>query len=467
MQRIAPLSCLVAAILAGCVLLDPTDPYQHVPSRPRPRPHAVVTSQPAGCLDKPLTLDQAVAIAIENNPEIAASRWDVETASARRSIAFGEALPSFHAVGGYSHTIIPQRLTPVVTPGEAGVGTRDIFSGDLVLSMPLFTGGRILSRIKAAELVELAAEHQLARTHEELVFNVSSVFFTILAQEHVVASLAFSISTLERHVHQVEDLIGQGKAAKVDLLRTQVRLADLTQKKAQASGTLAIHHRVLANLMGVDDQYETLHVKGRLSVDSEAEMADVETFVAQAWDNRDDYLAARAALEAQARNLDAARAGHWPTVAFRGSYGGRWAVNPTTQPAGARMSEEVGQLGVVMDIPVFDGGRIDAQRREERSKLNAAMERLRKLQLQIRLEVEMAVVTMKTAHQRVKATEAAIQQAEESLRIEREKYELGKGAIVDVLDAQSALLESQTSYYQAMADYNVALAQLNLAIGEP
>jgi outer membrane protein TolC len=76
------------------------------------------------------------------------------------------------------------------------------------------------------------------------------------------------------------------------------------------------------------------------------------------------------------------------------------------------------------------------------------------------------VLNIGSAAQRVEATEKSIEQAKESLRIEREKYDLGKGAIVDVLDAQSALLDSQTNYYRALADYNVALAQLKLAIGE-
>ena len=60
----------------------------------------------------------------------------------------------------------------------------------------------------------------------------------------------------------------------------------------------------------------------------------------------------------------------------------------------------------------------------------------------------------------------SIEQAEESLRIEREKYELGKGSITDVLDAQAALLEAQTVYYNALADYNSSVAQWRLAIGE-
>ncbi len=466
MRKIALLSCCVVIGLVGCVLLDPADPYRNRTPRPAPACRPVATTQPAPRSDGPLSLERAVEIALENNPEVAAMRSDIDAASARRDLAFGEALPSFHVVGGYTHTILPQRLEPVTTPGEPGVVTRDLFSGDLVLSMPLFAGGRIISRIKAADLLKLASEHQLARTREELVYNVSSVFFGILAQGHVIESLAFSVETLEHHAQRVEALIAEAKAARVDLLRTEVRLAELRQQWLQEKGVLDIHHRLLANLMGMEDRRDALALEGGLSVDDEPETMDVVIALGRAWGQRDDYLAARAALEAQARNVDAARGGRWPTVAFQGSYGGRWAVNPTTRPEGASTSTDTGQIGVFMDIPVFDGGRIDARIREEQAKLNAAVDRLRNLQLQIQLDVETALIQVKSSRDRVEVTEKAIALARESLRIEREKYDLGAGTIVDVLDAQAALLESQMSYYRALADYNVAQAQLKLAIGE-
>lgn len=71
-----------------------------------------------------------------------------------------------------------------------------------------------------------------------------------------------------------------------------------------------------------------------------------------------------------------------------------------------------------------------------------------------------------SSQERVEAIRKAIAQARESLRIEQEKYDLGMGAIVDVLDAQAALLESETTYYRVLAEHRTALAQLKLAMGE-
>ncbi len=71
-----------------------------------------------------------------------------------------------------------------------------------------------------------------------------------------------------------------------------------------------------------------------------------------------------------------------------------------------------------------------------------------------------------SAQQRVRFTQKAIEQAKESFRIESEKYDLGKGSITDVLDAQAAMLDAQTNHYRALSEYNIALAQLGLATGE-
>jgi outer membrane protein TolC len=96
----------------------------------------------------------------------------------------------------------------------------------------------------------------------------------------------------------------------------------------------------------------------------------------------------------------------------------------------------------------------------------AAQQRLQRLELQMRLEIETAIAEISSASQRLQATGTAILQARESWRIEQQKYELGKGTIVDVLDAQAALLESQTTHYRVQALLRIAAAQLQLATGE-
>jgi len=454
----------------GCALVQPTDPYRAAGIQ-----MPVPLERPAGLpwtkqLEGPLDLPQAIEIALANNPDIAAAGWDARAAQAQRDLAFGEILPSLRAVGGYSHYNDPQRLIPKrgeTAPGpffnDPGTFSRDIVSEDLVLSMPLFTGGRLINQVKAAKLLQIAAIQRLARSRKELIFNVSSVFFNILAQKCVVESLEFSRQTLQEHLKQVGVLVAAQKAAKVDRMRTEVRLADIEQRLVREENVKLVYQRVLVNLLGLKNPSAAISLHGDLAVTQKASVPDLETALATAWANRDDFLSARSALEAQARNVDVARAGHWPTLSLKGAYGERWAIG-SVSGSGDR-DYDVSQIGITVDIPLFEGGRVEARVWDQRAKLASAQERFRKLDLQIRLDVETALLNVNSSWERVEAIKKAIEQALESLRIERLKYDSGKGAIVDVLDAQSALLDSQTNYDRALADYNIALAQLRLAIG--
>jgi outer membrane protein TolC len=422
--------------------------------------------------EESFTLQKCIEVALANNPDIAARRWEVMQAEAQKDGSLGARWPSIRATGGYNYYYFDaQRLIPARENGEPGVFGHNITSADLVLSIPLFTGGQITNRIKASELLWAASEHRLSRTREELVFNVTSVFNAILGQQKVIGSLLFSIDALKQQVARIKDLISVQKGTRVDLLRTEVRLANLEQRLLQEKNTLLIQQRVLANLMGLKENGGATTIEGQLNfVPLEV---NPEILLPDAYKVRDDYLATKSETEAQERRVEVARGSRWPILSLKGSYGWRYApfsdpipTNIKPDARGMDNPHAVGSIGLFVDIPLFEGGQIDARIREELAKLEAQRERLRKLELQVRLEVETAAANVNSIRQRIIATEKSVEQAKESLDIEREKYQLGKSTITDILDAQAALLEAQSIYYRALADHETAKAQLRLSIGE-
>jgi outer membrane protein TolC len=190
-----------------------------------------------------------------------------------------------------------------------------------------------------------------------------------------------------------------------------------------------------------------------------------ERLLPSVYERREDYLATRAEVGAQERSVAAAQGAHWPQVSLRGALGVRGAYNPEQHPVSQNNPDDAGVIGLVIDFPIFEGGQIAARVREEQARLSAAQERLRKVELQIRLEVETAALNVKSAQQRILTTGKSVEQAEEGYGIEQDKYDFGKGTIVDVFDAQAALLEAQSTYYRALADHEIAKAQLRLATG--
>lgn len=417
-------------------------------------------------LEGALTLPQAIKFALANNPDIVAADWDVQVAQAQHDQAIWEMLPGLKSTGGYSRYLDPQRLIPARSATDPALYSRDIVSGDLILTLPLFTGGRLIAQTSAADLLQQAAEHRLARSRGELAFNVSSLFFSILAQRQVVKSLEGSQQALEEHLVRVDALIVAQKAARVDRLRTEVRLADVRQRLVRENNLKAIQYRALANLLGKADSADTLSLEGELDSGEDEPAPSLEDACARARTMRDDYRAAQLAVKAQARTADAAAGGLWPSLALQANYGERWAARPTSGAPTASTAEDVGRIGLALEIPLLDEGRVSARVREQRARLAAARQRLRRFELQVQLDVETALLNVASSRERVEVTQKSVEQAEEGLRIERQKYQLGKGTTGDVLDAQAALLEAQTSYSRAWADLQTARAQLQLAIGE-
>jgi outer membrane protein len=469
------LAILYVFIFPGCVLMEPTEPFRPVPTTEATGVIAPAPSQPTAAKEEvvpeALTLERSLDIALKNNPEVAATLWDVSAAGAKVDQAKAARWPTLTYEGNYIKYFNPRPVFEARYNGERRVFSRQQSRGDVLLKFPLFTGGRIINEIKATELFRLAEENRLSRTRDELIYNVSSTFYSILSQEKVIDSVKFSLQSMQEQRQKMAKMVEVAKAARVDLLRTEVRVADLEQSLEKETNLLEIQKRLLANLMGLDFDKAQLKFTGKLTFEKRGYRP--EQLVPRALEQRPDFTAAKARVESQARRVDVARAGHYPNLNLVGAYGYRGtgvigvydersARNPTNR---GPFYDEDANVGVTLTLPLFEGGRISAKVREEFSALAAAQERLRKLNLQVRQEVETAILDVDSSSERVKATEKAIEQAQESLRIETLKYNLGAGTITDVLDAQTALLLTETTYYRVLADFHTALARLKLAVG--
>ena len=411
------------------------------------------------------SLQQLVAFALANNPEVSATAFDSRAAQARTGSAVGARFPRVTIESGYNSYNMDQRLIPARFNGEVGVFGDNILATDLVLRLPLFTGGKLVAEVRAAELLEASAGHRLARSREDLVYNISSLYFSSLAQEQSIASLSFSTEGMVAQIKRGNELIAARKAAAVDALRSEVKLAEYQQRLLRERNILAIQRQALLNLMGASGAGADFSLVGTLDRPS-AEQQSMDALADVAVQGRPDVLAARAELDAQSTRVDAARAGYWPTINLVGAVGNRSMRNPTQQPKGLDSSENVSRIGVTVEIPLFEGGRTSARVDEENAKFMAQRDRFEKLSLQIRLDIANAYANLGSALDRLNSTDKTVLLAKKVLEIEREKYALARGILLDVLDAQNALLDAEATHIKALADANTAKAQLVWAMGD-
>ncbi|MCX5831519.1 MAG: TolC family protein [Deltaproteobacteria bacterium] len=414
--------------------------------------------------DSLFSLDRCIDIALAKNPEIAAAQGDMSAAESRFDAARAAFWPQVSAEGSYQRYGDNQRLIAARYNGELGVFDNDILRADLVARMTLYAGGRITSEAGTAGKLSEAEKKRFIRTRDELIYSVTGVYFSILGQKKVIASLEFSRGALEENRKRVSQLYDVQKVAKVDLLRTEVRLSDLNQNIIKEENTLAVQERLLFNLMGYDAVPEKARLEDKADLPLETSI-DMRRLIESALQKRPDYQAAKDRLEAQELRVAAAKSGYLPSVNLLGTYGIRNASSAADMGKNTKSTEDASYIGVVLSVPLFEGGRVAAKVAEESAILAAARDRLKKLDLQIRQETETAALDVLSNTARFRATGKSIEQAKESLRIESLKYELGKGSITDVLDAQAALLQIETSNCRACIDYHISMARLKLATG--
>lgn len=413
---------------------------------------------------KGLVLEEAIELALKHNPGIRIQKNRADSARAGWREARGKRLPHLSAEGTARHYLDDQRLVAARSPGESGVYSDDQFGADLVLELPLFTGGRLVNKASAARLLSEASLNRLGRTRKETVFNVTSTFYAILEQRRVLDSLRFSHKTIERQKQKIQDMIAEQKGVKVDLLRARVRLSDIEQRITAEKNRLDTLHRLLTNQLGLETEKKRLPVQGRLSSEDSGTLGEPPW--QEVYARRRDYQALENEVTAAEKSLTAAQGEYWPRVNLRGTYGGRWAAGDTVEQTGASDSEDVGSIGLFMEVPLFTGGEVSARTAQASADRAAVQERLRYLKLQIRREVQTARDAIKADVRQIQTTKAAIGEAREALEIEQVKYNLGKGTIVDILDAQNALLQAQTNHARAMAAYHTDSARKKLAEGK-
>ncbi|MEJ5365082.1 MAG: TolC family protein [Desulfosoma sp.] len=412
------------------------------------------------------TVEDCIRTALEKNPEIRGQRFGHEAALEEKTKARAAYWPSLDAQGVYSRFGEPQRVVPAHANNQPGVFDRDLVDTALIGRLVLFEGGRRAAAVRAAELGADRALWDLTATTHDVTLNTASVFYKILQLDQVIRATEGSLEALSAQEKLVRDQLDVGRAAPVDLMKIQVRVSSLTQKLSSLRADRQVLLVFLGRLMGLDVvERPSFDVSGTLEKPRVTPLTQ-EDALREAMDKRPEKKAAQAAADAAAQAVRAAQADHFPQVSAFGRYGLRQGIPYDAEDRSGGLShEDTWAAGLQVDVPLFRGGAVRAGVRQAERLRDRAREQLRAVELEIRKDVERALTALNDALERTDVTRSAVAVAEETLRIEREKYAAGKNSINDVLDAQAALLQAEVEYSQAVVDARIALMERDRALG--
>ena len=417
----------------------------------------------------PLTLEQAVKIALEKNPLRKAAVADTKAASAdvreARSVLMPRVTFSETATRGndpvyvFGSELRQQRFTAadfslnkLNTPLPFGnFSTR--FGG----SWNLFDSFASWHGVNRAKQMNEAAGHQLERTDQEIVFRVVDAYYAVLLGSKQLDVAEQAVKTARSIMERSQARFDSGLVVESDLLTAKVRMAERKRELIQAQNNLDLARAQLSTTMGVP--MDSLFQPAEALAERALPVPVLQEVEKLALTNRPDLKRIQSQEAAQRQSVAVAKSSFGPQVnAFAG-----WEMDNPTFVAGGGGNNWLG--GVEVQFDIFQGGAKRAVLSRERA-LHEKVTAMKQVASDgVRLEVRRAYYNLDSARQEVEVARAAIAQAQESLRITQDRYDGGLTTITDLLSAEEAARRSQTDYWEAVCRFHTSYASLELASG--
>lgn len=400
-----------------------------------------------------LTLEQATARAMESHPTVVAATGAVRTAAAAERSALGAYLPSLSLSAG---SLVAGSSQSDTQTGAALGGARDSYSGGVSASWSVYTGGRRSAERAQADAQALSADAQLAESRYGVALEVERAFYGELRAEELVAVAEARVGRAEQGVEAAQRREKVGSATRSDVLRAQLELNTAREALLTArtdENTAAFELGRVIGLDGPADAETETEIQVRplaLSDESLLELLAEESPSIQA---------AQAGVHAADAGVDAARTQYFPSLNLSTGYD--WS----NQDFGFDDGSTGWSVRLGFSLPIFDGFQRAETVERARVQEQVAAAQLADAKRGIRASAERALGQLRLAEERITLAAEAVAVAEEDLRVQQQRYELGASTILDLLASQTGLVEAENGLIGARYDYQLARAELEALAG--
>jgi outer membrane protein TolC len=424
---------------------------------------------------RPLSLDEAVAAGLQASPGLHASEMRVDASAAKtREIAAGR-LPSLKFAGGYMRLseVPPFQVTLPISPNPIVVSQNyfNNYTLRLGVQQPLFTGFRLEAGTASARFLEKSAGLDLEKDRAEFVFAVKSAYWALARAMEIEKAVAENIRQVTEHLKDVRAFFDQGLLTKNEVLRAELQLSNAEMMGIDARNAVEVARTSLNSLIGwpLTTELELTTSAESLAAALPAEekavddAAAAQSLIQTALADRPELKSADFRIKASEAGVKAAKAGWYPQVFLSGNYY-YLRPNPRLLPARDKFYD-TWDIGVSLSFDIWNWGQARSQTSQAEAQLAQARDTRKLLSDQAVLEVTQSRLALGQARQKIGVSGQAVAQAEENLRITRERFKQGVALNTDVLDAEVALLQGKINRTQAAIDLVLAQARLQKALG--
>ncbi|MDD5347378.1 MAG: TolC family protein [Candidatus Omnitrophica bacterium] len=393
-----------------------------------------------------LTLDEAITIALRDNPDVLLKAEDLKKAKAQIAEATASLYPSLSVSGSWTDT--------------RGLYAEDVdaYSGHIGAKQLLYKGGQVMAAIKIGEYNYKATEAALDAARQYTVYATKSAFYALMLAEKYAVLNKDIVANTAAHQAVIEARFKSGEASESDRIRMRASLADTSQAYEASRNQVQAAQALLNNLLSFEKDV-VIRPAGGFSYEARDVALD-EAFL-KALKERPEIRQLDAQLEMARQNIEVARANARPNVYASWDYyaSSRLAASTT------RNNNDYNIIGITVSWPVFDGWLTKAKVDQALIGVKSTQLTRDKTAKAVALDVRTAYLELATALAKTRSVAEETRVYEDNFVVIRQQYNAGIASALDTEDAQLGLTVAQFNKIIADYDYLIAQARFDRATG--
>ena len=405
-----------------------------------------------------ITLQDAVRIALSDNPTIKVAGQEILLKKEARREAYAGLFPEASLVGSYSRAIKKQSFAMM---GEViEVGTDNTYSGGLSVSLPVFAPALYKSISLTSTDVNLAVEKSRA-SRLDMVNQVTKAFFQLLLAQDSYEVLLKSYKQSEDNYNVVKAKYEQGTVSEYDKISADVQMRSLKPTVVSARNGVNLANLQLKVLMGMESDV-------KVAVEGNLKDYEMSMFTRQAMPRPDNLTNNSTLKQLELNALQLKQTLKLQYTNFMPTLSASFQYMYTSMNDNFKFKEydwrPYSTIGLNLSIPLFKGSTF-TQLKQTRIQMKQLEENRINTERQLTMQATGYLDNMAASTEQVVSNKEAVFQAEKGRTIAEKRYEVGKGTILELNSSEVALTEAQLTYNQSIYDYLVAKADLDLVLG--
>lgn len=421
---------------------------------------------------KTLTLEEAVSIALQRNTSLIKSKNSLSVSEAELRSAYGDLLPSLGASGSWDWRRIeddggtqvdffgnPTQIDPSTTESRN-------YSAGFGGNITLFNGMANWANISQKRNNLDASEFDIAKLKQDIVFKTTEYYYAVLNNEEVLKVRQENVRYNSKLLETIEEKNRLGSIPIADLYAQQVQLGNAELQLIQAENIYENSKSTFLNYLALDVLEEYLFVNEMMDgadVNTDLYMKEfgaMEVMVNDALQNRFDYKSQKLAVESAQSGITMARGGIFPQLSGTYSYG---SSATSLDNLFTRRSTSV---GLTLSIPIFSNFNVDTRIQSAQIFAINAEEDLAALERQIKIDIKQGYLDLLAAKKNLDVTNKNVISAAENRRINTERYNLGAGNIVQLVQADRDYVQALSNNINALFSFFTSRDKLLNSLGK-